>query len=181
MTSENSNMLGIERALRRQSGAPKVSLALKCACLFGTEREKDWDKAWSAAWEDRLLPRYTVTLGFDLSPLFSGAEKRDRAIDDAALTALFAKREASVNSFEKEASLIEARLRSAERQAVLFREAAEQTRLLLEDAEILASRGGLTVLEIETYRNQSLRREIEAHNAQDQLWYWRWLLSRRGR
>lgn len=177
LTDQRLTATRIERVLMRQNSAPTVSIACDFSWLLNPEREEDWGRAWTDAWENKNEPRYTIRLTLDISPLFSGASKRDEAINEAQASALLAMRESNRISYERQAMQISERIHSAVAQEALCREMAEQTKKLLIDAETLASHGGITELKIDTYRNQGLKREIDAENAKDQVWYWSFLSS----
>lgn len=169
--------ISLTQAQRKQNVAPSVTLSADISWPLETEKISDWKDAWSSARDDKQKLLYTISLGVDLSPIFSRAGARDRKIEENNLRVLEEKRTAMLLTEENQSKLLREKLIGVRAQTEQFRTAMLLTAELAADAEELARQGALTALELQTYRLQKLKREIALTNSEDQSWYLAWYLE----
>lgn len=169
--------LSLTRAVRRQKTAPIVTLSAEFSWPLETTKISEWNDAWDSAWDDRQKPLYTVSLGVDLSPLFSGAGVRDTLIEEKNRNMLEEKKDNAHSREENEKRLLKASLLAIREQNEQYRAALAWSVELTSDAESLADQGGLSALELQSYRLQTLKRETDVSNSEDQTWYLEWYLQ----
>jgi hypothetical protein len=171
-------LLQIGKILDRQTNAPKLKIDFGTSFQLPAQKTGSLDDAWKKEYfDDNKLNNWTVSIGFDLSNLFTPLNKKNTLIHDIEINTLNELLKTIDKEKEKQKTavvrMIAQLLEQIDRLAVIV---ATEEKNIQEDAK-MKERGVITELEYKQSVLVYSEKNTLLQNLKDELWLYRFIGS----